>query len=75
MDWKGSVQSIRVVRIDNSFETLLDYLPEVINQAIRCFYDLEISNTQHVTSLRLNLEDFFHLIYVSLRIPVSVSFL
>ncbi|CAJ0557917.1 unnamed protein product, partial [Mesorhabditis spiculigera] len=54
VQWKGSVQSIRITGIENAFESLLGYVPESLGQTIRCFYDNNSTLISHPSGMRPN---------------------
>ena len=52
IEWKGTIVSVKIVNIENSFETLLSYLPENVGQTLRCFYDTNSTQISHPTGMK-----------------------
>lgn len=76
INWKGTVQSVRIIDIDNPFETLLDYLPDSVAQALRCFYDTtEEEGGQKRDGLRYNRCSLTHHNHYTYLLEVSLQWM
>ena len=38
VEWRGSVLQVRVVKIENSLDSLFEYVPDLVGDWLRCVY-------------------------------------